>query len=261
MKTKFILHGGFPVGEIPINDDFYGEILKESPKSSRILLVYFAKQPERIEKNKNEDMEQFKKNSGEKLLEFLTAREEIFEEQLKSSDIVYFHGGHSDLILDKIKKYSNLDKLFKGKTIAGDSAGANGLGILPMTKILKQYFLESINIKLFGFRRINLPKIFIGGAKEFCLLSAKRFFEMRKPQPIFVGMAFVINTFKVPKFAFSFFGLLHTFPNNQIGKILFSAFSRCPSIIIVGNIVVHQNQSPCLIIDGYTEAFIFKTVY
>lgn len=150
MKTKFILHGGFPVGEIPINDDFYGEILKESPKSSRILLVYFAKQPERIEKNKNEDMEQFKKNSGEKLLEFLTAREEIFEEQLKSSDIVYFHGGHSDLILDKIKKYSNLDKLFKGKTIAGDSAGANvlvktfyskslgitsGLGILPIKLI------------------------------------------------------------------------------------------------------------------------------
>ena len=150
MKTKFILHGGYPFGEIQINDNFFGEILKDSPNQSKILLVYFANKSDNVERYKTEDMEQFKKNSGEKLLEFLTAREEIFEEQLKSSDIVYFHGGHSGLILDKIKKYSNLDKLFKGKTIAGDSAGANvlvktfyskslgitsGLGILPIKLI------------------------------------------------------------------------------------------------------------------------------
>ena len=127
MKTKFILHGGYPFGEIQINDNFFGEILKDSPNQSKILLVYFANKSDNVERYKTEDME-----------------------QLKSSDIVYFRGGHSDLILDKIKKYSNLDKLFKGKTIAGDSAGANvlvktfyskslgvtsGLGILPIKLI------------------------------------------------------------------------------------------------------------------------------
>lgn len=53
MKTKFILHGGFAKGEKQENDAFFKEILSTAPEEVKILLVYFAKEPNRISKNKD----------------------------------------------------------------------------------------------------------------------------------------------------------------------------------------------------------------
>lgn len=40
--TKFVLHGGFSGGKLPIQegDEFFQEILKETPENLKILLVY-----------------------------------------------------------------------------------------------------------------------------------------------------------------------------------------------------------------------------
>ncbi len=49
MKTKFILHGGFtPSNQQEDNSDFYKEIIKDAPKSAKVLIVPFAKDIERI---------------------------------------------------------------------------------------------------------------------------------------------------------------------------------------------------------------------
>ena len=161
MKTKFILHGGFAKGKKQENTLFFKEVLSNTPDKARVLLVYFAKEPDRIDKNQEEDVEQFNKNKGDKTLFFEVAKIDLFPEQVKQSDIIYLHGGHSGMLLDALKKYSNLKELFDGKIIAGDSAGASvvcsvfysmkigvseGLGLLPI-KIISHY-LEEIKDKL-----------------------------------------------------------------------------------------------------------------
>ena len=127
MGTKYILHGGFKPGAKQENDAFFSEILREAPKPAKVLLVYFAKESDRVEKNKLEDIEQFNKNKGDKILSFEVATEELFIEQVRNADIVYLHGGTTFKLLDSLKQFSDLASLFRGKIIVGDSAGANVL--------------------------------------------------------------------------------------------------------------------------------------
>ncbi len=125
--TKYILHGGFTPKTLQIDDLFFQEIFRDTPNDVKVLLVYFAKEDEKIEKNMNEDIIQFNKNRGEKKVTFLLATEKDFENQVKNSDIVYFPGGKSALIIPKLKKFQKLQELFKNKVIAADSAGVNAL--------------------------------------------------------------------------------------------------------------------------------------
>ena len=157
MKTKFILHGGFnPKATIQEDDSFFNEILKDTPSNPKLLLVYFAKEVDRIQKNMNEDIVQFTKNSNGRNISFELAEEEKFLEQIPSADVIYLHGGSTKKILETIVKFSNLDELFKGKIVAADSAGVNaiskycysqrggilrGVGIIPY-KIICHYTEE-----------------------------------------------------------------------------------------------------------------------
>ncbi|OGZ01858.1 MAG: hypothetical protein A3A43_03345 [Candidatus Liptonbacteria bacterium RIFCSPLOWO2_01_FULL_56_20] len=157
MKTKFILHGGFTTGEKQENNPFFQEILSSAPSETKVLLVYFAKEPDRIAKNREEDIEQFNRDKGDKILSFEVATEDLFPEQVKKADVIYLHGGHSGKLLDALKKFPNLGQLFGGKIIAGDSAGANvltaafysqkigvseGFGLVPI-KIISHYREEN----------------------------------------------------------------------------------------------------------------------
>ncbi len=154
MKTKYILHGGMAHHTNLENDAFFQEILKDTPTNPKILLVYFAKELDRIPINKAEDIAQFQKNKGNKHLSFKVAEEQSFPKQVQRSDIVYLHGGATLKLLETLKKFPNLKELFQGKTIAGESAGAyalslycysqsangviQGLGIIPI-KIICHY--------------------------------------------------------------------------------------------------------------------------
>ena len=153
-KTTFILHGGFTPKMAQEDDAFFGKILKSAPRNPKILLVYFAKEEDRIPKNRAEDIAQFEKNKEDKIISFETANEKNFPDQVAQADIIYFHGGKSLKILETLSKYHNLKSMFQGKVVAGDSAGANilsvcfysqssdriseGLGILPI-KLIPHY--------------------------------------------------------------------------------------------------------------------------
>jgi hypothetical protein len=50
-----------------------------------------------------------------------------FIDQMKSSDVIYLHGGHTTLIEEVMSEYDNIESHFSGKTIIGSSAGANFL--------------------------------------------------------------------------------------------------------------------------------------
>lgn len=127
MKTKFILHGGFKPGSKQEDNLFFKEILKGVIDNPKILLVYFAKEADRIATNKGEDIAQFERNKEGKKLSFEVADEAIFSEQAQRADIVYLHGGNTLKLLNTLKKFSNTEELFKGKTIAADSAGVNAI--------------------------------------------------------------------------------------------------------------------------------------
>jgi peptidase E len=155
--TKYILHGGTGKGTRGGKDDLYREMLKDAPHEVRVLLVYFAKELDRIAINQEEDTEGFTKEKGDKVLTFEVANEEHFVEQAKQADVIYLHGGSTPKLLSALKKFPGLKELFEGKTIAGDSAGANvlasfsfsvsgdgvlvGLGIVPI-RLLCHYFQE-----------------------------------------------------------------------------------------------------------------------
>lgn len=155
MKTKFILHGGFNPGQTTENNSsFYEEILKDTPEGAKILLVPFAKEPERIIPATNKVSAEFNEVKGGKNIEIEVANEEDFIRQIDSAHILYFHGGVSLKLLEALKNYPDLVEHIKGKVIAGESAGANvwarffyspksdgvfeGLGILPL-KIIPHY--------------------------------------------------------------------------------------------------------------------------
>ncbi len=160
MTTKFILHGG-RAQELSIeNDEFFREILKDLPNKPRILLVFFAKPKEEYPKLELEVISQFERNRKNKELSFEIASESNFEEQIKLSDVIYFRGGKSLLLLEALKKYPNLRELFYGKVIAGESAGAHALSTYFYSKSEKEVF-EGL-----GFVPVKMISHYTGENKE-----------------------------------------------------------------------------------------------
>ncbi len=138
MSTKFVLHGGFNKEEGFIKDEFFQEMLKDTPQNAKVLLVYFAEsdemRPLRIEQGQN----QFEKNKGSKNLELKIASPDSFMEHCKWADVIFFSGGRTTRLMEVLEKYTGLGEIFSGKTIGGDSAGVNALGQLFYSKSSKE---------------------------------------------------------------------------------------------------------------------------
>lgn len=134
MKTKYILHGGNAQHVNSENDKFFAEILEDTKNKVKILLVEFAGRDEKIDLNYQIDKSQFERVAGVKELIFEVATEFGFTEQIKKSDIIYFGGGTTIRLIDKLSKYKNLGDLFSGKIVAGESAGANSLSAYCYSK-------------------------------------------------------------------------------------------------------------------------------
>lgn len=126
--TKYILHGGFNKEKGFIKDEFFREMLRDTGKDVKVLLVYFAEseemQPIRIEQG----VEQFERNKDLKNLDIRVASENSFVEDCAWADVIYFSGGRTVRLMEILKKYPNLKELLQNKTVGGDSAGANMLG-------------------------------------------------------------------------------------------------------------------------------------
>lgn len=152
---KFILHGGFSFGKTDEdNGAFYSEILKDVLDGVKILQVMFAKDDDRIASAIVKINKEFENVKGTKAISITVATKEDFINQIKDSDVIYFHGGVSLKLLEALKQYPELESALKGKIVAGESAGANvwckyfysrksdrvseGLGFLPI-KLIPHY--------------------------------------------------------------------------------------------------------------------------
>lgn len=138
MKTRYILHGGYASKENEENNRFFKDILSIDKNELNILLVLFASLEERVGEKKKEVMRQFNINNEDKALNFEVANEKDFIKQVKEANIVYLEGGKTWKLLQVLKKYNNFPKLFKGKTVAGESAGAQALSTCFCSKKVKR---------------------------------------------------------------------------------------------------------------------------
>lgn len=127
MGTKFILHGGGAQKKNAENDAFFKEILMNTANNVKVLLVHFASGKEKSGVNKEKDEAQFERNKGNKNISFEIADEDKFALQVKEADVIYFGGGTTPNLMKALQKFNNLKKIFEGKVVAGESAGANSL--------------------------------------------------------------------------------------------------------------------------------------
>lgn len=122
--TKYILHGGATSLKKKANDDFFREMTRDLKGRIRILLNYFAREQTDIAMMEKQDKQRLLGCSENKNLEFQVAEVGMFESQLKWADVMYMRGGTTFLLMKELKRFKNITRLFKGKVIAGSSAGA-----------------------------------------------------------------------------------------------------------------------------------------
>ncbi len=139
MKTKYILHGGYAEVKNDKNNKFFKEILDTDKKELSILLVLFAREDSKYAKISKPIIDQFNTNNVDKVLNFEIADKRIFVEQIKRADVVYLRGGETLKLLHALKACENFAELIKGKTVAGESAGAYVLSTFFYSKSLEKF--------------------------------------------------------------------------------------------------------------------------
>jgi len=127
--TKYILHGGAVRHNTLDNKKFFIELARSLSDGATILFVPFAREKklwiDLLEKTK----EKFSSAVPDKQFTLILASEDIekFAEQIKEADAIYSIGGDTHSLLSYVKKVSNIEQLWHGKTVAGSSAGAQML--------------------------------------------------------------------------------------------------------------------------------------
>jgi peptidase E len=136
--TKFVLHGGFDKNISYIKDEFFQQVLKDTPENIKIFLVFFAESDEYLELRIKQCKDKFENNKGSKNLEFKMATEENFLDGCIWADVIFLSGGRTAKLMEILKKYKDIGQVFSGKTIAGDSAGVNVLAQFSYGKNSKE---------------------------------------------------------------------------------------------------------------------------
>jgi peptidase E len=124
--TKFILHGGATRNKTENNRKFFHEMTDGLPDPVNILCAYFAKEKEKWQELFKEDKINFSSAAPGKVLNFFMANVETqnLTEQIKKADVIYLRGGTTGKLQAMLGRVKNLKELFKGKVVAGSSAGA-----------------------------------------------------------------------------------------------------------------------------------------
>lgn len=150
--TKYILNSGGIRNNIEGGKRFFAECVNGFSNNPKILICLFAYPREHWEE-KFEDLKNNNLYPKEVNPVFDLAFPDLFEEQVKNSDVVYIYGGDDHLLQYWLKKF-DLSRIFKGKVIATNSAASSalakyfwtcdwrknmdGFGILPI-KFLPHY--------------------------------------------------------------------------------------------------------------------------
>ena len=122
--TKYILAGG--------NDRLYDKFasdLKEElsglEEPISILSCFFAKDQDMWLESAQEWESWFRRYLGE--INYSVMLMEGAEKEISMADIIFFHGGDNDALIERMQQHPGIQEGFKHKIIVGSSAGANYL--------------------------------------------------------------------------------------------------------------------------------------
>jgi peptidase E len=148
--TTYILHGGR--GRVGSRESlaFFEQIVKHSQYPIRLVLAYFALPEEKWTALFERDRQAFLNITGHEAIEIALASKQLeeFTRQLGNATAIYLSGGKTKTLKHMLKTVPNLGEAFRGKVVAGSSAGVHalccyyynraadridrGLGILPL---------------------------------------------------------------------------------------------------------------------------------
>ena len=120
--TTYILAGGCD-RRYPQYMSALARVIQTEVNAPRILSCWFSnpddEAPDKFASYSSYFLQNFAQGTTVKM-----AEADSFLEQVAEADMVYFHGGHSKLLLDKMQHYGDMKAAFEGKIIVGSSAGA-----------------------------------------------------------------------------------------------------------------------------------------
>lgn len=152
--TKYVVQSGGIKNQPARKKKYHRELVKGLGSTPKFLMCNFAQGREYWEVKFQgysdsviEDMPEGVKPT------FELAMPVLFEEQCKRADVIYFHGGDDHLLQYWVRQF-DVPRIFEGKVVSGNSAGADmlathhwtcdwrqcadGLGILPI-KFIPHY--------------------------------------------------------------------------------------------------------------------------
>ncbi len=134
--TKYILAGGCDRKHPEYVQSLARLILSEKP-SPKILSCLFAVEGQEREEKFEEYRSYFLPDFGPKA-DMIMANQDTFIEQLDDSDVIYLHGGSTDLLAKTMSKYPEFSSHLANKIVVGSSAGANYIARAGYSPSLKQ---------------------------------------------------------------------------------------------------------------------------
>lgn len=172
--AKFLLHGGRVLDECVENRTYFRRIV-DSLFCPRVLVVLFAKHPDRVEAAEQALLARFSQ-ATDSVLDLQFASEDSLYSQMEWADVLYFHGGQSLRLVDRMRPHlDHLRTCCGGRVIAGESAGVNmlhqwfvshsegglreGLGILPGAVICHHDGLGDASMPS-GAPQLRLPELY-----------------------------------------------------------------------------------------------------
>ena len=123
--TKYILIGGYPYKALDGGITLCQEAIGGFSQPVKILICAFARHQKDWEKYYKKQKQFFTNNLPEIILNFTLANESDFINQIKSTNLLYFGGGDTTDLINKLKRNPEWVKVLDGKTVMGSSAGAD----------------------------------------------------------------------------------------------------------------------------------------
>ncbi|MFZ2587647.1 MAG: Type 1 glutamine amidotransferase-like domain-containing protein [Alphaproteobacteria bacterium] len=150
---KYILHGGMTRFDTPSNKDFFKLMADEIPLNGTWLGIYFAREPEDVQKIFERDIKQLNEAKGDRNdINLVCAEKENLLKQMKQADVIFISGGNTVQLFEAMNQHPDMKEHLKlNKTYAGSSAGAQilcreyvemnessgeGFGIIPFSIVV-----------------------------------------------------------------------------------------------------------------------------
>jgi peptidase E len=136
--TKYILVGGYPHKGDGDGKALVTALSDGFTEPIKLLDCLFSRPQDGWDASFEEDKAFFNKHTDKQVI-FTLANLNSFDKQLAECNVLYFRGGETKDLMDRLAKFPGWGNKLAGKTVAGSSAGAN---------ILSKYYYSPTHLHI-----------------------------------------------------------------------------------------------------------------